>query len=255
MTPNSPEAVVLCEGYHDRAFWSGWLCHLGCRDLRSLTRRPVKDPQGLTVAGGQYAFASISERFIRVVPVRGRGNMLPDAIDLIARRSANKLDRLVVCIDPDVKVSDDVEQPAGGLTITDLLRHIQTTEPAAKLNPNGDIHLSGDDALVSLIRWEVKQSPVAGVPEKQSLERLVCTAIRAAYPNRAAKVQAWLDSRDDPPLVTNKEHAWSYYAGWHTAHGTEDFYRCLWDDPSVASLLRSLLEKSGAWRVAEQVAA
>lgn len=24
------ESVILCEGFHDRAFWDGWLTHLGC---------------------------------------------------------------------------------------------------------------------------------------------------------------------------------------------------------------------------------
>ena len=26
------ESVVLCEGYHDRAFWAALLEHLGCAD-------------------------------------------------------------------------------------------------------------------------------------------------------------------------------------------------------------------------------
>ncbi|MDT7815668.1 MAG: hypothetical protein QOJ42_5584 [Acidobacteriaceae bacterium] len=26
------ESVILCEGYHDRAFWDGWLRYLGCSD-------------------------------------------------------------------------------------------------------------------------------------------------------------------------------------------------------------------------------
>ena len=27
------ESLVLCEGYHDRAFWAGWLGRLGCSDV------------------------------------------------------------------------------------------------------------------------------------------------------------------------------------------------------------------------------
>ena len=42
------ESVILCEGYYDRAFWAGWLTHLGCTDpgqrANGTHRIPVKDP-------------------------------------------------------------------------------------------------------------------------------------------------------------------------------------------------------------------
>jgi len=43
------ESVILCEGYHDRAFWAGWLLHLGCTDpglpsAGKATRTPIFDP-------------------------------------------------------------------------------------------------------------------------------------------------------------------------------------------------------------------
>ena len=49
------EAVVLCEGFHDRAFWAGWLLRLGCTDpglLPDGTRRLVLDPWNKIVADG-----------------------------------------------------------------------------------------------------------------------------------------------------------------------------------------------------------
>ena len=55
------ENVVLCEGYYDRAFWAGWLLHLGCVDLRVIEQRPtgkrkVLDPWGGDVEGGAFGF-------------------------------------------------------------------------------------------------------------------------------------------------------------------------------------------------------
>lgn len=38
------ESVIYCEGYHDRAFWMGWLGHLGCVDPAHL------------IPGGQAGF-------------------------------------------------------------------------------------------------------------------------------------------------------------------------------------------------------
>lgn len=49
------ERYVLCEGYHDRAFWGGLLLHLGATDpgvRPGGLRAPIIDPWGLSVRGG-----------------------------------------------------------------------------------------------------------------------------------------------------------------------------------------------------------
>ena len=70
------ESIVLCEGYHDRAFWAAWLELLGCTDPGKQKcgggRKDVLDPWGNKVVGGQYAFHSISGRFVRIIPCNGR---------------------------------------------------------------------------------------------------------------------------------------------------------------------------------------
>jgi len=65
------ESVILCEGYHDRAFWAGWLLYLGCTDpglppVGRTTRTPIDDPWGDRVIGGQFAYLSNTQQFIRV---------------------------------------------------------------------------------------------------------------------------------------------------------------------------------------------
>jgi hypothetical protein len=44
-------------------------------------------------------------------------------------------------------------------------------------------------------------------------------------------------------------------AGWAADKGCEAFYSELWSKPLVVTELQSRLVKTGAWRIAEQVAA
>jgi hypothetical protein len=76
------ESVVLAEGYHDRAFWAGWLRHLGCSDPGaprpgSTRRSDIYDPWGDRVVGGQYAYRSATNQFVRVIPCQGKSHLLP----------------------------------------------------------------------------------------------------------------------------------------------------------------------------------
>ncbi|MHC4178430.1 MAG: hypothetical protein ACYSWU_13035, partial [Planctomycetota bacterium] len=119
---------------------------------------------------------------------------------------------------------------------------------------HGDIALDSGATLVSLVRWEASDAPVSGVPTQQTLERLVCAALVAAYPDRGPAVKSWLDARPVGPEAGPKEYGWSYMAGWYAQHGCEDFYRNLWRDERVVAELQSRLTESGAWRVAEALA-
>ena len=56
------DSIVLCEGYHDRAFLQGALLKIGCADPGEQpdgSRKPIQDPDGRTVRGGQFAFLRI----------------------------------------------------------------------------------------------------------------------------------------------------------------------------------------------------
>lgn len=66
---------------------------------------------------------------------------------------------------------------------------------------------------------------------------------------------AKLAGRPDPHGKDHKAHAWSFYAGWSTDHGTGDFYASLWRDEPVAAALEDLLRAQGAWRVVEALLA
>jgi hypothetical protein len=258
------ESVVLCEGYHDRAFWAGWLDALQCADLSRRGRSdfpvPVIDPWGKPVQRGEFGFESSTGRFVRIVPCRGDSRLVRREARRRLRIEMQRRDegaeprlaRLVLNVDPDVPT--DVPSTKTGLRPEDVRTLIHEFDPAAAENDVGDLVLFGGTSVASLVRWETGDAPTPGLPSQQTLERLVCAAIVAAYAQRGPAVQQWLDSRPDPPPPDPKEHAWSYMAGWYAEHGCEDFFRHVWRDEAIRTQLESRLKESRAWRIAEALA-
>jgi hypothetical protein len=246
------EAVILCEGYHDRDFWAGWLESLGCPKP---TPGSVRDTTGQPVSGhGHYGYWTHDRRFIRIVPCHGKTLVLSEARRRVeGRRVEPVLSRLVLCVDPDT--------PAGtptaltGLRSADVARMVHTIEPDAAQNPAGDIELDAGATKVSLVRWEVPDDDAPGVPRQQTLERLACSALIAAYPARGPAIAAWLANRPGADATGPKEHAWSHMAGWYADFGCALFYKNLWTDPKVSRELESRLKACGAWRIAEALTA
>jgi hypothetical protein len=152
---------------------------------------------------------------------------------------------------PDV-VAGGTGAGTTGLRLQDVEAMARALDPSATQDADGNIDLGG--TKVSLIRWEASDPVVDGLPNQQTLERLVCAALIAAYPQRGMGVQAWLDSRHQPPPMGVKEYAWSYMAGWYAEHGCEDFYAHLWRDSRVVGELETRLRASGAWQVVADLA-
>jgi hypothetical protein len=159
----------------------------------------------------------------------------------------------VINVDPDVAAAI-TPATVSGLRVQDILQLVRTFDPSATVNPAGEIILDAGATTVSLIRWEATDPPAPGLPAQQTLERLVCAALNAAYPPRANSVQNWLDSRPDPPNPDPKEHAWSYMAGWYADQSCEASYSSLWIDPQIVTQLESRLRSSGAWQIVESIA-
>ena len=250
------ESVVLCEGFHDRAFWDGWLTFLGCNSggfKPGTPGYPASDPWGDKVRGGQFAYHSKSGSFVRVRPCNGKHNVLQEARIRLAQRATKPLLRLVINVDVDTSAAG-ATPGSTGLRQQDVLHQVQQIDTGASLNADGSINVDGGATLVALIRWVTSDPPAPGLPDQQTLERLVCAALVAAYPPRAKTVQDWLDARPNPPQIDPKEHAWSYMAGWYAGHGCEDFYANLWRDANLVHELESRLRSSGAWQIAETMA-
>jgi len=252
------ESVIYCEGYHDRAFWMGWLKYLGCADpgippAGRTGRVPVFDPWGDEVKGGQYAYHSPSTQFLRVVPCNGKTKVLPAARIRLGQRNTKALRRLVINIDSDVTATGARAAPSG-LQRADVQQFARTFDPGASVNADGEIELDGGATKIALVRWEVSDPPAPGLPDQQTLERLTSAALVAAYPARASAVQSWLDGRPITPGSDPTEHAWSYMAGWYADHGCEAFYSNLWNDSQVAAALEARLRSSGAWQISAMLA-
>jgi hypothetical protein len=251
------ESVILCEGFHDRAFWDGWLTSLGCDSggfKPETPGYPARDPWNDPVkGGGQYAYGTKSGSFVRVRPCGGKSKVLQEARIRLTQRTTKLLLRLVINVDVDTNVAGAVSGPTG-LRQQDLLQKVQLVDPAASVNADGEIEVDGGATKISLVRWEVSDPPAPGLPNQQTLERLVSAALAAAYPARATAVQNWLNARPVPPPVDPKEHAWSYMAGWYAEYGCDAFYSNLWNDPKVAAELEARLRSSGAWQIATALA-
>ena len=230
--------VVLCEGFDDRAFWNGWLQHLGCRPAETATER--RDEWGREVSKGRYLFYSPAGDRILVEPYGGRSN-LNRAVDAWMRDLATRpIRRLVLNIDSDVDV-----EGAGPAAVG--------REPASLRDLIGRTNPNGVDLLP--VVWECADPNAPGIPRQQTLERLVSAAIAAAYPGRGESVARWLV---DPPAgdtESPKGHSLSYAAKWYASHGTEDFYAHVWRVPEVAAELQARLRVSGAWATVETLIA
>lgn len=244
------ERIILCEGFYDRAFWAGWLEHLGCPEPPH--NKKVFDPRGRLVERGNFGYYSPTGGFIRIVPCHSYDNILPAARTRIKDRRLDEVSRLVLCVDPDLPA--DGTTRATGLRPEDLLHQVRQVEPGADRNADGDIELDGAETTISLVRWEVPDGKAPGVPGQQTLERLVCAALTAAYPARGPAVESWLAARPQAPSAGAKEYAWSHMAGWYARCGCDAFYRTLWSDSTLVVELESRLRASGAWRIAEALA-
>ena len=260
------ESVVLCEGYHDRAFWAGWLLSLGCTDRgrrrNGAGRKDVRDDRSGKVVGGEYGFRSKSEKFVRIVPCGGdskavareaRDRLKEERQRWLQQAAESQLARLIFCIDPDVNV--DQASVKTGFAQRDLRAWVNEFDPSAEETEHGDMALFDGRTVVSLVRWEVSDEDKRGLPSQQTLERLVCAALVAVYSDRGDAVQEWLDSRPSGPKAGPKEYAWSHMAGWYAQQGCQEFFHVLWEkEPEVVQELRSRLTESGAWRIAEALA-
>ncbi len=251
------EAVIVCEGYHDRAFWAGLLLRSGCTDPGAPSvqggRRPkVKDPGGKPVEGGQFGFRTPAGGFIRVVPAHGNGALLGQALGIYLPPTRVPRARLVVC-------SSDADTIAGSKLPEPTLNGLELTHAAGWQLQGHWFTRTADDPRLAVTSWACADPPgTPGVPAKQTLERVVCAALAEVFPARAKAVQEWLDSRPAPPAASPKAHAWSYMAGWHPEKGCEAFLQLVWDPdvvPGVAEAIETRLRASGAWPVIEQLVA
>jgi len=251
---STSESRILCEGFHDRAFWKGALKFLGCRSLGGPGIPPPLDPWGLRVTGGQFAFLGVRGTFIRVVPVNGRSNLLDDARTRLKERQQKGLVHLLLNSDSDEN-ADGTPSLHRELQFETILQMAQFFDPDASRAAEHVISLDAGTCKIIAFPWRSTDPPTPGVPNQQTLERLICSALAAVHRDRPAPLEAWLKSRPAPPPPNPKEHAFSYLAGWFADKGSyEAFCEALWNDPPIAAQIRGQLERQGVWALLEELA-
>ena len=247
------ESYILCEGFHDRTFWSSLLKRLGCSDpgyRHHMGRVPVKDPFGGTVAGGKFGLLSKSNNFIRIVPAGGKSLIAPAAELRLSERD-HALTRLVLNVDSD-KNADGTPSPTMVFGFAEAERVVRKVDPAFKKLTGTTWVLFEGETIVELVTWACSSGVASAIPNQQTLERLVCSAIAVAYPDRGECVARWLASRPKPPQPNPKEHAWSHLAGWYGELSSyEALWPALWNDPKIAAALDALLAACGAGEVSK----
>lgn len=231
------ETVVLCEGFHDRAFLSGWLKVLGAESLRE----GVYEPHGARLRGrGQYGFR-LAERWFRIVPMDGDSAWQAVASAMLGTRTTRAIERMVVVLD------DDSVGTTGGRQQS--FEHWVSELGAIRATPH-TFRLSGGivETEVALAVWSAQESLRSSLPDQQTLERLVCAALAEVDASRAEHVRAFLAARPSPPSdeKLHKSHAAAHMAGWFSSHGSEDFFRAVWDEPALRRVLERRLAELGA---------
>jgi len=186
------------------------------------------------VVRGQFGFETASGTFVRLVPCDGGDNVPPMVDQFLNEHTTHPIARLLVNLDADDTLS------ARSTSARDIIAHLAR------------VHTNLGVSIIPII-WECADPPAPGIPEKQTLERLVVAAIVAAYPQRGASVAAWLAAAPTGG-TSHKNHALSYLAKWYAENGPDDFYKELWRDPSTAPELERRLRQSGAWAEVEALA-
>jgi len=249
------QVLIVCEGYHDRAFWAGWLESLGCTDARkprdgSVTPSSVSDAFG-KVDRGAYAYdAPSSTTKIRIQPAKSDSQVVEVAITML------KLTSIGIKVHALLNRDADKDAPT---TMSPRDWHIGVLSYAHSKEYKATAHIDdiligdeGDGDILSFVTWQCIDPASEMLPPKQTLERLVCASLAAAYPERVGPVRAWLASRPAQPSPGPKQFAWSYMAGWYADHGCEDFFRQLWRDPKVKAELEKRLTEIGAWQLVQR---
>ena len=163
-------------------------------------------------------------------------------------------DRLVISVDADslagvpASILDEV-------SVEHVLQWVRAVQADARQNADNNIVFADGQAQVSLVNWRVSTGTTAGVPNKQTLERVLCAALVAAHPERGDPIERWLASRPNPPPIHPKEHAFSYLAGWRAdSGGYEGAIAAWWNDERVAAELEKVLDESGTWELMRAIA-
>lgn len=249
---------ILCEGPSDRGFWSGWLKSLGCASCFEASgrhRKALASVWGGDLAPGDFTFSlpgSVDPKKadIQIHPCGDAEALRSNIATLLGQLRTKPLDALIVNIDSDRDASEDPSINSALDRVGDLI--FRAT--GRRLQPRGAQFIDVDLPPIEVVVWR-SYSPArsVGVPEKQTLERLICAALASADSARGRSV---LDFLGSPPLggSTPKNYAASYRAKWF-AHRNDDLVEAIWQDSAIRGQLQVQLREIGVWDVVARILA
>lgn len=248
------EVLVLVEGFDDRGFWAGLLLRaFGCVEPGGFTAeeksrlRPVLHGK---YKGAFVYLTSCRRRVVRVMPYQtqapaGLYRLLDLELSGRTTRSGPPLTAVIVNADQDADAGTPL--PRGPADLQSWLA-TKGHGPVAPL-PRGARLPDGTE--VHLATWHAPDPPAEDLPAKQTLERIVCAALRDVVPAWNASAHAWLGERPDARGPDHKARAATLWAGWFADGGWGGFHERLWTDGVIAAALRTRLEATGVWALVD----
>ncbi len=252
------KTIILCEGYHDRAFWSGYLMHRHFKDQRGTkARQETREP-------GQYDYLSPKGgHAISVYPCRGKDNIKNALTVKLAGLATDPKDQIIVSVDHD---GDSL--PIGcepDWTLGNLCHDLNASKDkngeakAIETKDGAPPHISysskdGQSTLIYLIQWSAGESSIDYI-HVQTLERMVCAAFKLAYANREPPVLNFMESRGDgAPEADGKAYACAHLAGWYGQSASlENLCREIWRDESMSKALLEVLQQANILPILEAI--
>lgn len=251
------EWVLLCEGFHDRAFLAGMF--ESAFHIAPLREQRFGRSRVTTI--GNFGYVNRAQALVRVVPCEGQRTaqgVIAQARRYLAGRETEPLRGLVLVLDEDLAKTDKAEDARAAATRARerLLRVAEQFGGAAVTSGLANQVDLTDGTRLFAIAWACDDAPSPSLPPVQCLERLIAGALSDVHPVRAAQVTQWLASRASPPrdaAAVNKAFTWSHMAGWYADRGCDGFLKSLWADSTLAAALSTRLQQSGSWDVIEKI--
>ncbi len=223
---------LYCEGYHDRDFLDGLFEFLGW-----------ERPKGLPKQTRYHAYQRGVCR-VQIFQCMGKSLVKPAFEAALAEAGSTRPAGLVMCHDEDDAVD-----------VADARRRARERMLRSAENVPGFDESSltvqtvvGHAVVLAALTWACTDDPSPSIPDRQNLERLLVSAMCAAYPERGPLVKAWLESRidapDDPSSIS-KAYSWSHMAGWYPSPGGQSFFKQVWADGRVAAELAERMPATG----------
>ncbi len=223
--------VVHVEGFDDRHFLAGMIERLGwvpARDKHAQERVKTLLADARTPNTSFGYLSPARDRTLLVNPgLAGHGNeaRVFERVEF-ALSEPERRRELVACLDSDLPW----DHPDPTRPRVDRMRAVDP------------------DARVELAVWHWRPGVErAGVPRKQTLERLVLGVLSELEGSKeyGLIVERFLGEQPAAPAVSAKHFAWATMAKWYGDHGCGDFYQALWRERAFADAMLKAMDEHG----------